>query len=230
MLYKTLTGSTLLLTALAAASPAMATQAGDILARARIINISPDVSSGQILLAGTSTPWPSAGSGIDVDNKVTLDIDFTYFVTDNFGIELLLDISSKHDIQGTGSAAVGKIGEVTVLPPALIAQYHFSPSSNVRPYAGLGINYTFFFSEETTPALTGALAATSSDVAVDDSFGLVAQAGVDIDIDSQWYINLDLKYIALDTTATVKANGATAATVDFDLNPWVIGAGIGMRF
>lgn len=229
MYIKILSASALMCTALITASPVMATQEGDILARARVINISPDVSSGQILLVGTGAPWPSAGSGIDVDSQLTLDIDFTYFVTDNFGVELLLDISSKHDIQGTGSAAVGKIGEVTVLPPALIAQYHFSPGSNIRPYAGVGINYTLFLSEKTTSTLDGALSA-STGLSVDDTFGLVAQAGVDIDIDNDWYFNFDVKYIALDTTATVTANGADAATVDFDLNPLVIGVGVGMRF
>jgi outer membrane protein len=222
--------STVLVTSLLATSSAFATQAGDILARARLINIAPSVDSGEILLIAGGAPWPSAGSGVDVDSAVTLDIDFTYFVTDNFGIELLLDLSSVHDIQGTGSAAVGKIGEVRVLPPALIAQYHFSPASNIRPYAGAGINYTFFLNEKTTPALTGALAATSSSVDVDDTFALVAQAGVDIDIDNDWFFNVDVKYIALDTTATVSANGAAAATVDFDLNPLVIGVGVGTRF
>ena len=229
MIDKRIATGVILFTALTSATPVIATQAGDILARARIINVSPDASSDQILLAGTNTPFV-ADSAIDVDSKVTLDIDFTYFVTDNFGVELLLDISSKHDIQGAGSVAgLGKVGEVTVLPPALIAQYHFSPGRNIRPYAGLGINYTFFFSEETTAALDGAVGAPT-DLDVDDTFALVAQAGVDIDIDDELYFNIDLKYIDLDTTATINAGGAAAATVDFDLNPIVFGAGIGMRF
>lgn len=229
MYNKTLTAGALMFTALVSASPAIATQAGDILARVRLINVAPDVSSDTILLAGTTTPF-AAGSGIEVDSKVTLDVDFTYFVTDNFGLELLLDLTSKHDIQGAGSiAAAGKIGEVTVLPPSLIAQYHFSPGSNVRPYAGLGINYTFFMSEKTTAALDGAVGAPTS-LDIDDSFALVAQAGVDIDIDSEWYFNIDVKYLALDTTATINAGGAAAATVDFDLNPLVLGVGVGMRF
>ena len=206
------------------------TQEGDILARARIINISPSVDSGEILLIGSGAPWPAANSGIDVDSKVALDVDFTYFVTDNIGVELLLDTSSVHDINGTGSAAVGKIGEVRVLPPALIAQYHFSPSNSMRPYAGAGINYTFFLNEETTSTLTGALGATSSDVNVDDTFSFVLQAGVDIDINNDWYFNADIKYFTLDTTATVSADGNDVATVDFDLNPVVIGLGIGMKF
>jgi outer membrane protein len=198
--------------------PASAVGQGDILARARIINIAPDVSSDNIKLAdGTD-----AGVGIDVDNKVTLDVDFTYMVTNNFGVELLLDISSKHDITVDGD----KVGDVVVLPPPLIAQWHFMPQNNIRPYAGAGINYTFFFSENTDEANLGA----NTGLEVDDAFGLVAQVGVDIDINKDWYFNVDAKYIDLNTSATITANGAKYATVDFDLNPVVLGVGVGTRF
>ena len=54
--------------------------------------------------------------------------------------------------------------------------------------AGAGINYTLFFSETTTDQFTSTIDAvagpgvTSTGLSVDDAFGLVAQAGVDIDI------------------------------------------------
>jgi outer membrane protein len=200
-------------------SVAIATEKGDFLARARVINISPNVST---------------DDEIDIDSAVTLDIDFTYMVTNNFGVELLLALPATHDITGTGSiSSIGKIGEVAVLPPALIAQYHFMPANNIRPYAGAGINYTLVGEEETTDALTQALGATSTSLAVDNSFGFVGQAGVDIDINKKWYINFDVKYIILDTSADLKITGGPAAgtqTINFDLDPLVLGAGIGTRF
>jgi outer membrane protein len=125
---------------------------------------------------------------------------------------------------------------VTVLPPALIAQWHFMPDNNVRPYAGAGINYTMFFSESTTDQFTNTIDAvagpgvTSTGLSVDDTFGIVYQAGVDIDINKDWYVNFDAKYIDMDTTATVQVNGVDTATVDFDLNPWVLGVGVGTKF
>ena len=225
--------STTILSALFVTAPAFAVEQGDILMRARIINIAPDVGTNQVLAGGAPLAAPA---GIDVDSATTLDIDFTYMVSNNFGVELLLDITSTHDINGTGNLAGVNIGEVTVLPPALIAQWHFTPGSNIRPYVGAGINYTMFFSESTSSQFTTTMDAvlgggvTSTGVSVDDAFGLVAQAGIDIDINSDWYVNIDAKYISLDTTATVQVNGADAATVDFDLNPLVIGVGVGTRF
>lgn len=210
--------ATTLLSAMLASMPLHAVEKGDILVRARIINIAPDVGSNEVILSdGTAT-----GGGIDVDDATTLDIDFTYMVTNNFGVELLLDIPSTHDVTGTNALAGVNIGEVTVLPPALIAQWHFMPTNNIRPYAGAGINYTFFYSESTHSDLG------NTDLSVDDAFGLVAQAGVDIDINKDWYINFDAKYIDLDTTATL--TGDVEAKVDFDVNPLVLGVGIGTSF
>lgn len=228
------TGKTVLTTSILAAtmfasSTAMAVGKGDILVRSRIINISPNVSSGQIV--DTSGAPFSAPSGIDVDSATTLDIDFTYMVSDHFGVELLLDLSSKHDITATGTlAGLGKIGEVSVLPPSLIAQYHFTPHSHIRPYAGAGINYTFFFNESTTDSLTSGLGATTTSHKVDDTFSYLLQAGVDVDINQDWFVNFDAKYFFMDTTGTISANGAEVVKVDFDLDPLVIGVGIGTRF
>ena len=219
--------STALISGFIVSTPLMAVEQGDILVRARIINIAPDVGSNDITdMSGTSLGL----GGIDVDDATTLDIDFTYMVTNNFGIELLLDLTSTHDISGTGGLSGVNIGEVTVLPPSLIAQWHFLPANNIRPYAGAGINYTIFFDESTHSDLTNGLGATSTGVSVDDAFGLVAQAGVDIDINKDWYVNFDAKYIALDTTATIQVDGMDTAKVDFDLNPWVFGVGIGTSF
>ena len=156
---------------------------------------------------------------LDIDSATTLDIDFTYMVTNNFGVELLLDLSSKHDITSGGT----KIGDVVVLPPALIAQWHFMPNNNIRPYAGAGINYTMFFSESTASSVLG-----NTDLSVDDAFGLVAQAGVDIDINKDWYVNFDAKYIDLDTDATL--SGDVNGSVSFDINPLVLGVGVGTKF
>ena len=222
------------LTALTSSS-AMAVQQGDWLVRARIINIAPNVSSGNITaMDGTSLESAGIpdGSTIDVDDATTLDIDISYFFTNNFAVELLLDFPASHDITGDGSInGIGKIGEVAPLPPALIAQYHFMPQNNIRPYAGAGIGYVFFLNEETTDTLTGAITgATSTGLDVDDTFYTVIQAGVDFDINQDWYWNLDAKYMFIDSTAVVQVNGADTAKVDFDLDPLVLGVGIGTRF
>ena len=64
---------------------------------------------------------------------------------------------------------------------------------------------------------------------LDDSFGIAFQAGADLDITQAWFLNLDLKYIDINTTATLKSGG-TKRKVDVEIDPWVIGIGIGFKF
>lgn len=224
--------TTSIFAALIASTPLMAVDQGDILINARILNISPDVSNNQVMAAGSPLAPPA---GIDVDDGYSLGVDITYMVNDNFGVELMLDTSSKHDIKGTGNLAGVDVGEVTVLPPSLIATWRFMPKNNIRPYVGAGLNYTMFFSESTTGQFTSTMDAvvggvSSTDVSIDDTLSLIAQVGVDVDINKDWYVSFDAKYIDMDTTATVKVNGVDTATIDFDLNPLVLGVGVGTSF
>jgi len=201
--------TSVIFSALLSSSTALANQEGDILVRARLININPDGDS-EVL-------------GLDVEDGYSLDIDFTYMVSRNFGIELLLDTTSTHRITLGGNDVIS----TRVLPPSLIAQYHFTPSGKIRPYVGAGINYTLFLDEEGEGILDDA------GIELDDSVGYVLQAGVDYDISNDWFFNVDIKYIDIDTTATItnsSALGVPKATDEVDVNPTILGVGIGTRF
>jgi len=217
--------------ALFASMPAQAREKGDILVRARVININPSISDGNKLTdSNTGEPAP-AGAGVHINTHTTLDIDFTYMMTDNFGVELLLAAPTKHDIKATGTLSGTEVGDVHVLPPALIAQWHFMPKNNIHPYVGAGINYTFFYDEGTRSSLDNALGGNTS-LSVDDTWGLVAQLGIDIDIDDTkgWYVNFDAKYIQMNTHAEIDVNGVRTVDANFDVNPLIVGIGIGTRF
>ncbi|MEO0700040.1 MAG: OmpW family outer membrane protein, partial [Pseudomonadota bacterium] len=45
----------------------------------------------------------------------------------------------------------------------------------------------------------------------------------------KWFLNVDVKYIDIDTEATLNTGGLIN-TVDVDLDPFVAGFGIGRRF
>jgi outer membrane protein len=219
LIHKMLVTGFMLTAAVTASSQASANDQGDLLVRGRIINVNPNDSSGTV----STIP----GSGVKVDSATTLELDFTYMIRPNIGLELIL-ATTKHDIKGDGTiGALDKVGETGVLPPTLTAQYHFAPKATIRPYAGIGVNYTLFYSEKASSSLEGALGSTS--VSLDNSFGLAAQAGVDVDINKDWFLNLDLKYINISTTAELNSGGTTRS-VDVDINPWVIGIGVGKTF
>jgi outer membrane protein len=202
-----------------AAQTAAAYEAGDLLVRGRVIVVDPHEDSGKVKDRTTGSAIP--GSGVGLDSDVTPELDFTYMLTPNWGMELIL-ASSKHNVEGTGSlAGAGKLFDVRTLPPTLTLQYHFNTNGTIRPYVGAGLNYTTFFNEDGTSGI--------KDVHLKDSWGLAANVGVDYAINKDWFVNADVKYIDMDTTATLKAGGAPLK-VKVDIDPWVYGIGIGRRF
>ncbi len=95
------------------------------------------------------------------------------------------------------------------------------PKERFSPYVGAGLNYTFFYDED--PAAGSAV--TSIDY--ENSVGYALRAGVDYAVSDNWYVNFDVKKIFLSTD--VSMNGG-AITADVDLDPWLVGAGVGYRF
>ncbi|MCK5749846.1 MAG: OmpW family protein [Oricola sp.] len=202
-----------------AAVPAQAEQ-GDLLVRLRGIVVAPTGDASAVLPA-----FP--GGSVDVENAVVPELDFTYFLTNNIGAELIL-ATSPHDIKGTGAlSGLGKVADTMALPPTLTLQYHFNPAGKLRPYAGVGVNWTIFYSDGASNALVDAIGPTT--VHLDDSVGVAFQAGVDFDLTDRWFVNLDVKYIDIDTTATLNTGGSIN-TVDVEIDPIVAGVGVGLRF
>ena len=95
------------------------------------------------------------------------------------------------------------------------------PKERFSPYVGAGLNYTFFYDE--SPAAGSPV--TSIDY--ENSVGYALQAGIDYAVADQWYLNVDVKKIFLSTD--VSMNGG-AIRADVDLDPWVVGFGVGYRF
>lgn len=191
------------------AAPAMA-DAGDWLVRGRVINVSPDESA-------TITP---IGGDVSIDTSIVPELDITYFVADQWAFELILGVTP-HDVSAVGTGAGDiDLGDVTLLPPTLTLQYHFNPDGDVRPYVGAGLNYTYFFNEDLP---TGGIA-TSIDY--DASFGYALQAGADFQVSDDWFLNVDVKWVDINTDVTI--NGAITADVEID--PVIFGVGFGRRF
>jgi outer membrane protein len=207
--------------ALVVAAPATAAQ-GDVLMRVRAILVAPNESSGGILPA-------LPGEQVGVGNSFMPEVDFTYMATDNIGFELVL-ATTRHGLTGkTGTTGgIGKLGSTWVLPPTLTAQYHFMPSAKFRPYVGAGVNYTIFWNENASAGLETAVGPTN--IHMDDSFGWAVQAGADIDLTPTIFLNLDIKYIDMNTNATLNTAAIGVQTVKVNINPIVAGIGLGFRF
>lgn len=151
----------------------------------------------------------------DVDNAYVPEVDLTYFFTKNIAAELIA-ATAKHSV----SAGTSKVGDTWILPPTLTVQYHFTPDSDFSPYIGAGLNYSWFYGEDSASPYTK--------MGVDGGLGYAVQAGFDYWLGDNWGVNLDVKYIDLNVDVSVN-NGALHA-YNVDLNPVVVGAGVSYRF
>jgi outer membrane protein len=142
------------------------------------------------------------------------ELDASYFFTPNISAELIAAVS-RHKVSTDGGVDAGS---AFLLPPTLTLQYHFTNLGKIIPYIGAGVNYTHFFNED-----AGAL----NDVKYDDSFGAALQAGADIPLQGNWFANVDVKKIFINTTAKFSPSGVRA---DVDLDPWFVGFGVGYKF
>ena len=225
---------TLLTLAVAAAfAPTLAlAEAGDIVVRLRAVNISPseDSSLGSEAAKSGLGAFLAPGSELAVDSNTIPEIDFSYYVTKNIALELILATGTRHDVSITknSAGALGNQGlsDVNLLPPTLTVQWHFMPDQMFDPYVGAGVNYTIFMDDSLR---TSKVAALPIDVER-DSFGLALQAGFDINLKDGWLINADVKKVWIDTDVKVKVGGAWLKIDELDIDPWVFGIGFGKKF
>lgn len=196
--------------------------AGDILVRLRTILVAPNEKSGGIV-----PTFPA--EHVSVNNSVMPEIDVTYMATRNIGFELIA-ATTKHSASGkTGTTgSIGELASTWVLPPTLTAQYHFNSAGKIRPYVGAGVNYTIFWDEKASGGLEKAVGKTN--VHMSDSFGYAGQVGVDVDLSPKIFLNLDLKYIDIDTKARLKTAAIGTQNVMVHIDPLVFSAGLGFRF
>jgi outer membrane protein len=185
------------------ASDASPFKAGDILLRARAIDVIPHEDS--------ST---SVGGSVNVDNNIVPEVDASYFFTPNISAELIA-ATTKHNLSHSSGLDAGS---AWLLPPTLTVQYHVTEWANtIIPYVGAGVNYTHFYDTK-----GGALGS----VDYSDSVGTAFQVGADIPMGGSWYANVDAKKVFISTTAKF----SSGVRADVDIDPLILGAGVGYHF
>ena len=229
--------SLLVVALLSAFAPMVAqAEAGDIVVRLRAAYVNPDEKSKLGAITGaipSLSSTVSSGAALAVDNNTIPELDISYYVTKNIALELILAAGTRHDVSitnNTGGFGNQPLGSVNILPPTLTAQWHFNPDQTIDPYVGAGINYTHSFDRNLKTTAGSGL--TGLPIHIEqDMFGVVAQAGVDVNLGSGWLVNADVKYVKMNTNVTLNASGTTWTKIDdLDINPWVFGVGIGKKF
>ncbi|MDN3653040.1 OmpW family outer membrane protein [Thalassotalea ponticola] len=220
------------------AATAASYQAGDFVVRGGATIVDPDNNNETVNVPALGGDTPLS---VSVEDNTQLGLNFVYFYSSNWAVELLAATPFKHDIilhdpQGIAAGVFeiegldvngATLAEVTHLPPTLSALYYFNTGTNFMPYVGAGINYTVFFDEEfeSAPQSLG-----FNDLDLDGSWGIALQVGADYQLGNNWHINASARYIDINTEANFMIGDEITGSADVDIDPMVYSIMLGYKF
>lgn len=177
------------------------------------------VVGGYAHMVPKSDPGAIAGSQADLDGNGAPTLSGSWFANDNIAVELW---GAADRFETDVNLANGARGKFKQQPIAVSGQYHFGQASQpIRPFVGLGYYQSEIDQEHFDPTVAGA-----NHVGLDTPRGPMATVGADFNITERVFARADARYMQGDAEA--KVGGVPVG--ELDLDPWVVGVGIGARF
>ncbi len=156
-----------------------------------------------------------AQSSLDGDGAATVSL--SYFVNDNWAVELW---GAADKFQHQASLGGTDVATLSHQPLALSGQYHYTINDTFRPFAGLGYHKTNVDNERAIGPLAG------NRIGVETGEGPMGTVGMDFLMGDTWFARADARYLRWRSDVAVNGTGVGEVKVD----PWVFGVGIGARF
>ncbi len=162
------------------------------------------------------------GADATTGDATTLIFVYERLLTPNVGVELVLGIPPRLKANAAGSVAFlgDDILSAKNVAPTVIANYHFgNVGDTLRPYVGVGVNYTRF---------TGIRSSLAPKVEMSDSVGLVVQAGANYMLSREWGLFASVAKVQVKTDLVATASTVLTTTIDF--RPITYSFGVAYRF
>jgi outer membrane protein len=177
------------------------------------------VVAGYAHMVPKSEPGTIVGSDADLDGQGAPTLSGSWHVTDDIAVELWG--AGKVDV-GVDLANGGR-GSVEAQPVALSGQYHFGESGQaIRPYVGLGYYQANIDGEEFDATVAG-----PNHVGIGTPKGVIGTVGADFNITDRWFARADARYMKGDAEVSVAGEDTGE---ELQLDPWMVGVGVGVRF
>lgn len=211
-----------------AATGAYAGNAGPNDIRAGVYLVHFDAQAGDI-----SGPYVPPGLNLHVNNVATLYLAYVRTVSTHFNIELTAGYPPLTKTEGRGPATLGSVpynGKIIStarwFSPTLLFEYVFGDAnSRLRPYVGVGVNYTMFFSRQSTAAGNAASGGPTS-ISLPSSVGPAATVGLSYEINDRWHVYGSYSVAQVNTKLTANTAGLLRTSeIHFWPNTVVISAG-----
>lgn len=231
-----------------------AQKAGDNIFSVGGVFIAPNSSVGPTSTIGNAIPVPAlggattaqyfnsrlVGASADIANTSTVSFSALHMFTDNWAGELSLGIPPKLKVSlylpnGTSPKQHDDAATAKAYTPALVGKYlFFSPSSEVRPYLGLGVMRASFKSVTPNAGDPTVMMLASRSASMSSSWAPVYNAGVLYNLSEKWSINASVSYIPLKSDVTLVGPGVGAGSIttaaNLKINPTDYIVRLGYKF
>lgn len=162
-------------------------------------------------------PKPDNHPEYQIDNAAGVSAGATYLFSKHWGLELFGAFPPAHELRTAGGDRAGRFD---MRPASATIQYHITDASGVfRAYAGAGIAYANIGGERTKGALAG------STLEIDDASGVALTLGLDMDLGSKWFVNIDARWLDIDADLRIDSVYRGQLAID----PLLFGLSVGRR-
>jgi outer membrane protein len=159
-------------------------------------------------------PYVPADVNLKAENLETLYVGIVHHFPDNFALELALGYPPLSKIKGSGAATVGSvpyngvvISSARWISPTLLFEYNFLPDTALlRPYIGVGVNYTTFYDRDPTAAGNAASGGPTR-ISLTSSVGPAVTGGVTYRINDRWHLHASYAWSQVRTRFTGDTDG-----------------------
>ena len=197
-----------------------------------------DPNSNASSISGPFTPVDALS--LAVKRQSTLFFSISREIDSDWDVELALGIPPTHDVTVVvknpllvtpGVSAVNGQVAATVrqVAPTLFANYWLTgKDSAVRPFVGIGVNYTSF-DNATSTVVNNMVNGGPTTIKQSDSVGLAFQLGASVKLDGPWSLNAAWSTAQVKTKMTSNTLGIER-TADITFQPSVLILSVGYSF
>jgi outer membrane protein len=169
-------------------------------------------------------------SGLKIDSATTVLLDYVRRIDEKWDAEVALGVPPAHDVRGSGGLApYGVLAKVKQAGPTVFLNYKLGTDQDkLRPFLGVGLNYTRFFDGRSTDA-NNLAAGGPTKIRLSDSFGVALQAGVNYHLNERWLVHGSIVVADVQSNLTA-TTGSIERKTHIDFRPIVYTVGVGYSF
>lgn len=135
-------------------------------------------------------------------------------------VESETEVTRRRAVAGSGPG-----GTLTFQPVTAVLQFHFAPNGFIDPYVGAGAAYVLYDFSESQGVHN------LDEIDLKDDVGLAINAGLGIRLGQRFAINIDGKYVPIESDATAVVIGSNnVRSGQVEVSPIIISAGLSLRF